>query len=358
MDGDKANAASSDNDNDNGRIFALRFLGSLTGHSNWVTAIATFSETPDVIPVPTLCDGEGPELEYSIRLPKTPAYAVSGMCRLDPPTIPHALPISIFSFPDTSPLAAPSSRCTLPPSDRVIPTPSPVHWYMQHPSQTSSAAVRLVPIIGRRGPLEASSACSQPSTACLCSLSPRPTHADPDLTRQQYRPLKLMQQRGISHAPDPDRGLIPHAPSPAAYTDAFTALDAFARAVQTSVTSVYHTDLVVAALGHHADLVAGYVNLALVHLRSSRHMEVGNQDLEAYKRPETARAAKAMEAMLAGGEPTGHRILQLPRFSHCMHVARRRHRHRTEEQDPADCRWRSLSTRARARSTGDAALPG
>ncbi|KAH9171184.1 guanine nucleotide binding protein beta subunit [Lactarius sanguifluus] len=28
---------------------SLRFLGSLTGHSNWVTAIATSSETPDVI---------------------------------------------------------------------------------------------------------------------------------------------------------------------------------------------------------------------------------------------------------------------------------------------------------------------
>jgi hypothetical protein len=28
---------------------SLRFLGSLQGHSNWVTAIATSSETPDVI---------------------------------------------------------------------------------------------------------------------------------------------------------------------------------------------------------------------------------------------------------------------------------------------------------------------
>ena len=28
---------------------SLRFLGSLTGHSGWVTAIATSSETPDVI---------------------------------------------------------------------------------------------------------------------------------------------------------------------------------------------------------------------------------------------------------------------------------------------------------------------
>ncbi|KAH9032455.1 hypothetical protein EDB85DRAFT_1865094, partial [Lactarius pseudohatsudake] len=51
--------------------------------------------------------------------------------------IPHALPISIFSFPDTPPLAAPSSRCTLPPFDRVILTLSPVHWYMQHPSQSA-----------------------------------------------------------------------------------------------------------------------------------------------------------------------------------------------------------------------------
>lgn len=28
---------------------SLRFLGSLTGHSGWVTAVATSSETPDVI---------------------------------------------------------------------------------------------------------------------------------------------------------------------------------------------------------------------------------------------------------------------------------------------------------------------
>jgi guanine nucleotide-binding protein subunit beta-2-like 1 protein len=28
---------------------SLRFLGSLTGHAGWVTAIATSSETPDVI---------------------------------------------------------------------------------------------------------------------------------------------------------------------------------------------------------------------------------------------------------------------------------------------------------------------
>ncbi|KAH9055459.1 hypothetical protein EDB87DRAFT_1315996 [Lactarius vividus] len=45
-----------------------------------------------------------------------------------------------------------------------------------------------------------------------------------------------------------------------------------------------------------------------------------------------------MVSMLAGGEPTKHRASQLPRFSHYLHFAWRRHRHRIEEQDPADAR--------------------
>ncbi|KAH8993479.1 hypothetical protein EDB92DRAFT_1944611 [Lactarius akahatsu] len=79
----------------------------------------------------------------SIGVPKTPPYAFSGICGRAPtptPTIPHALPISLSS-PEgsrtTSPLAAPSPRCTLPPSDRVIPALSLVHWYTQHPSHST-----------------------------------------------------------------------------------------------------------------------------------------------------------------------------------------------------------------------------
>ncbi|KAH9069814.1 hypothetical protein EDB83DRAFT_2518152 [Lactarius deliciosus] len=203
-----------------------------------------------------------------------------------------------------SPLAAPSPRYTLPPSDRVIPALSPT-VHVSITARTSSAAAHHVPII--------------------------------DLTRQQSHPLKLMQQRGISHAPDPDpsrtkswslaHGPHHHAwPSPrAAYTDA-------------------RTDLVAAALGHHADLVVG------LERGAPRRMDAGNQDLETYRsmaitdardaghserRPRdiVCRAGncarrKAMEAMLAGGEPTGHRASQLPPFSHYLRYARRHHQHR------------------------------
>ncbi|KAH8996415.1 hypothetical protein EDB86DRAFT_2804066, partial [Lactarius hatsudake] len=46
-------------------------------------------------------------------------------------------PTSFEGSPTTSPLAAPSPCCTLSPSDRVIPKLSPVHRYMQHPSQSA-----------------------------------------------------------------------------------------------------------------------------------------------------------------------------------------------------------------------------
>ncbi|KAH9171176.1 hypothetical protein EDB89DRAFT_2071081 [Lactarius sanguifluus] len=45
---------------------------------------------------------------------------------------------------------------------------------------------------------------------------------------------------------------------------------------------------------------------------------------------------QALETMLAGGEPTERRASQPPRFSRYLHFARRRHRHRMEEQDPTD----------------------
>ena len=46
---------------------SLRFLGSLQGHSGWVTAIATSSETPDVIL--TASRGNYSFLQIHFRLP-------------------------------------------------------------------------------------------------------------------------------------------------------------------------------------------------------------------------------------------------------------------------------------------------
>ncbi|KAH9069797.1 hypothetical protein EDB83DRAFT_2370643 [Lactarius deliciosus] len=45
---------------------------------------------------------------------------------------------------------------------------------------------------------------------------------------------------------------------------------------------------------------------------------------------------QALETMLAGGEPVERRASQPPRFSRYLRFARRRHRHRMEEQDPTD----------------------
>ncbi|KAH8996412.1 hypothetical protein EDB86DRAFT_2917967 [Lactarius hatsudake] len=96
------------------------------------------------------------------------------------PTIPHALPISIFSLKGvpiplhwlrrphaahcplpiaSSPRSRPSTGTC---STRHIPRPYRyTRWSTSlSPARTSSAAVRYVPIIGRRGPLQASSACS------------------------------------------------------------------------------------------------------------------------------------------------------------------------------------------------------
>ncbi|KAH9962488.1 hypothetical protein BGW80DRAFT_1174968 [Lactifluus volemus] len=45
---------------------------------------------------------------------------------------------------------------------------------------------------------------------------------------------------------------------------------------------------------------------------------------------------QALEALLAGGEPTERRASQQPRFSRYLRFARRRHRHRMEDEDPTD----------------------
>jgi adrenodoxin-NADP+ reductase len=49
-----------------------------------------------------------------------------------------------------------------------------------------------------------------------------------------------------------------------------TALDEQSRAVPTGVTSLQRTDLVVTALGHHADPLQAYYDSALGHLRTDR----------------------------------------------------------------------------------------
>ena len=59
-----------------------------------------------------------------------------------------------------------------------------------------------------------------------------------------------------------------------ALTLAHTALDASVRAIPTGTTSVLHTDLVLPALGHHADPNMAYVDPALGHLRTARGRRV------------------------------------------------------------------------------------
>ncbi|KAI9449457.1 FAD/NAD-P-binding domain-containing protein [Lactarius psammicola] len=161
------------------------------------------------------------------------------------------------------------------------------------------SAVRHVSIIGRRGPLQAAFTTKElrelttlDGTSML-PLAPEilaPPTPDAKLTRQQTRLLQLLQQqqRGASRAPDPGPShtkswSLDFFRSPTALvtapdrhrhrlslTLAHTTLDASARAVPTGVTSVQHTDLVVAALGHHADPAAAYVDPALGHLRTGR----------------------------------------------------------------------------------------
>ncbi len=270
------------------------------------------------------------------------------------PAIPHALPISLSSLKShythllfSTGCATPTLHPALPPSDRVIPALSLVHWYTQHPSRPAPpplhetehvsiigqgnvaldvarmlltppealakydvpapvldvlhrSAVRHVSIIGRRGPLQAAFTNKElreltvlDGTSMLPlaqELLGAPT-PDVRLTRQQSRLLQLLQKQqqhdssrtpnagpsrtktwsldffrsptALATAPDRHRHRL-------ALTLAHTALDASARAVPTGVTSVQHTDLVVAALGHHADPAAAYVDPALGHLRTGR----------------------------------------------------------------------------------------
>ena len=154
------------------------------------------------------------------------------------------------------------------------------------------SAVRHVSIIGRRGPLQAAFTTKElreltvlPGTSML-PLAPELLIPPPEtkLTRQQARLMQLLQKQqqqqrdttsdGKSWSLDFFRSPTALAPAPdkrrLALTLAHTALDASARAVPTGTTSVLHTDLVVPALGYHADPNMAYVDPALGHLRTAR----------------------------------------------------------------------------------------
>ena len=180
-----------------------------------------------------------------------------------PPTISHALPISLSSLKPHYTHLLFSTGCTiptlhqaLPPSDRVIPALSFVHWYTQHPSRPAPppldkaehvsiigqgnvaldvarmllmppgilekydvptsvldvlyrSAVRHVSIIGRRGPLQAAFTTKElRELTALPGASMIPLPHDiitpptgTKLTRQQSRILQLLQQASSTAIP-------------------------------------------------------------------------------------------------------------------------------------------------------------
>ena len=180
-----------------------------------------------------------------------------------PPSISHALPISLSSLKPHYTHLLLSTGCTiptlhplLPPSDRVIPALSLVHWYTQHPSRPSPpplhktehvsiigqgnvaldvarmlltppeilekydvpapvldilyrSAVRHVSIIGRRGPLQAAFTTKElRELTTLSGASMIPLAHDvitpasgTKLTRQQSRIIQLLQQGGPTTTP-------------------------------------------------------------------------------------------------------------------------------------------------------------
>jgi adrenodoxin-NADP+ reductase len=156
------------------------------------------------------------------------------------------------------------------------------------------SAVRRISIIGRRGPLQAAFTTKELrelTTLTGASMIPlaaellAPPPSSTKLSRQQSRVLQLLQQGSLAttQAPPPAAGTkswsLDFFRSPTGLGEdgqhltlslAHTALDQHSRAVPTGETSVLRTDLVVTALGHHADPSTVYYDPTLGHLRTDR----------------------------------------------------------------------------------------
>jgi adrenodoxin-NADP+ reductase len=155
------------------------------------------------------------------------------------------------------------------------------------------SAVRHVSIIGRRGPLQAAFTTKElrelttlEGTSML-PISPEllvPPPASTKLSRQQSRILQLLKQSSSSsttHSTSTELGTktwsLDFFRSPTGFMPdgqhlklAHTALDEHSRAMPTGETSVLRTDLVVTALGHHADPLQAYYDTAQGHLPTDR----------------------------------------------------------------------------------------
>jgi len=163
--------------------------------------------------------------------------------------------------------------------------PAPVLDVLRHSS------VRHVSIIGRRGPLQAAFTTKELrelttlEDTSMFPVSPEllvPPPASTKLSRQQSRILQLLKQSssttsGATMQPGTKTWSLDFFRSPTDFardsrhlTLAHTALDEQSRAVPTGVTSLQRTDLVVTALGHHADPLQAYYDPALGHLRTDR----------------------------------------------------------------------------------------
>ncbi|KAI9457885.1 FAD/NAD-P-binding domain-containing protein [Russula earlei] len=155
------------------------------------------------------------------------------------------------------------------------------------------SAVRHVSIIGRRGPLQAAFTTKELRElttlpgASMLPLAPELVASPPagtKLTRQQSRILQILQQRAQTTTTTTPGAATAERTwsldffrSPTGFTSdgrhlalAHTALDERSRAVPTGATSQLRTDLVVTALGHHADPESAYYDPASGHLRTDR----------------------------------------------------------------------------------------
>jgi adrenodoxin-NADP+ reductase len=153
------------------------------------------------------------------------------------------------------------------------------------------SAVRHVSIIGRRGPFQAAFTTKELRELTVLEgtsmfpISPEllaPPAASTKLSRQQSRIHQLLKQSSSAASaattqPGTKTWSLDFFRSPTGFAQdsqhlalAHTALDEQSRAVPTGETSLLRTDLVVTALGHHADPLQTYYDRALGHLRTDR----------------------------------------------------------------------------------------